>query len=169
LPNLSRPPRPPRKSQAAFFAAVEDVLKGSAFGAHLAAKGLGDASRVSRIRNLEEHLRFDELVELLAHLGPDAGVALEWLAHLHGFTVVRLPHGHADLAAPLPLQQLRIEALSGELSRLVAEAFAPDSDGGALVSPGEAESIHRARQSLQQALADLGASTLPAAPRVSTR
>lgn len=166
---MSRPARPPRKSQAAFFAALDDHLKGSAFGAHLAAKGLGDASRVSRIRNLEEHLRFDEFLELLAHLGADAGVALEWLASMHGFTVVRLPEGH-QAGAPLPLQQLRIEALSGELSRLVAEAFAPESDSGPAISQAEAESIHRARRSLQQAVADLGASTTPTTlPRASTR
>lgn len=156
---MSRPERQPRRVQADFLAALEDHFKGSALGAHLAAKGLGDASLVSRWRHLERHLRFDELVEVLAHLGPDVGVALEWLASLHGYTVVRLPQGHAHDEAPLPLQQLRIEALSGELSRLVADAYAPDSEHGSDIGPAEADSIHRARQSLQQALADMGAST----------
>lgn len=155
---MPRPERSPKKAQAAFLAALDDVLKGTSLGSHLAAKGMGDASRVSRWRSLELHLRFDELLELLAHLGDDAGVALEWLASQYGYTVVQLPEGHHK-AEILPLQQLRIEALSGELSRLVVEAFNPDSEGGTDIGAAEAESIQRARECLQQALADLGAST----------
>lgn len=145
------PFRPPRPIQQQLFAMLRSSprveYKASAYGEHLRACEMGDPSQVSRMegrntRRSERHLHFDELVELLVHLGPDAGVLLEWLCSQFRHTAVPLPD--ASEATRLQHMALQLESDTGRFTQAVLDATDPDGDGGEDITDGEAAGLDRA-------------------------
>lgn len=151
---MARPPRKPRSIQRLFLSAIDHLFKREALGAHLRAKGMGEATRVSKWKALAMHMRFDELWEVLNHLGPEgAKIALNYLAEPHDLICIDLPRATVSDTSDLTRLALATESITGRLSEAVIQATEDDSDGGAEVTDAEWEAIEKVAREAQEILA----------------